>query len=138
MHEPYCAHCDPGHVVETPDVDIAVGVLTGVGGAVRAAAGALAKVAAGETVSEVGATLASAARAVGSAIRSAAKELFGVQQGRLIGRHKIGILNRNNYARLGWSWKGAHNTGRNVIRISIGRKGWPIHFHITIWPWGPR
>jgi hypothetical protein len=69
--------------------------------------------------------------------RSVGRELFGVQ-GRLIGRHGRGIFNRNDYLRIGWSWKGSATSGRNVIRIGIGSRRFRIHIHITIWPWGPR
>jgi RHS repeat-associated protein len=73
-------------------------------------------------------------------------DLLGVN-GKLFGRHKKGIFNRNNFLRIGWAWKGSAQNGRNVFRIGIGSKnGIPwfkgktldIHWHIDIWPWGPR
>lgn len=55
--------------------------------------------------------------------------------GRIFGRHKIGLLNRNDYLRIGWSWKGTAAKGREVFRIAIGSIRGSIHKHFTLWPW---
>jgi RHS repeat-associated protein len=54
--------------------------------------------------------------------------------GRIFGRHKIGLLNRNDILRVGWSWKGSAMKGREVFRIAIGSARKRIHKHITLWP----
>lgn len=52
--------------------------------------------------------------------------------GRVFGRHKIGLLNRNDILRVGWSWN--QKIAKEVFRIGIGSKRGPIHWHINIWP----
>lgn len=54
--------------------------------------------------------------------------------GSLLGRHRIGLLNRNDILRVGWSWEGPAVGGREVFRIGIGSKRSSIHWHIKIWP----
>ena len=59
---------------------------------------------------------------------------------KLFGRHKIGILNRNDSIRIGWSFKRSLSivppvTGKDVFRIAIGSKRGKIHWHITLYPW---
>jgi RHS repeat-associated protein len=40
-----------------------------------------------------------------------------------------GLLNSNNYIRIGWGWKGSATTGSEVFRIAIGNKNSWIHWH---------
>jgi RHS repeat-associated protein len=41
---------------------------------------------------------------------------------RFVGRNKAGVLNRNDNLRLGWSWKGTAEQGRNMLGLRIGSK----------------
>ena len=50
--------------------------------------------------------------------------------GWLFGRGGRGLLNSNQYLRIGWGWKGSAKTGKLVFRIAIGSKGLPIHWHL--------
>ena len=50
-------------------------------------------------------------------------------RGWLLGRHGLGLLNRSDYIRLGWGWKGSAESGREILRIAIGSKRLPIHWH---------
>lgn len=56
---------------------------------------------------------------------------------KIFGRHKLGVLNRNDHLRIGWSWKGSATQGRNVFRIGIGSKRSAVHIHITLGPRKP-
>jgi RHS repeat-associated protein len=48
-----------------------------------------------------------------------------------------GLLNSNDYLRIGWNWEGPAIGGQNVFRIAIGSKrGW-LHWHWTLWGGGP-
>jgi hypothetical protein len=49
-------------------------------------------------------------------------------------QQKAGLLNRNNWVRIGWGWKGTRNTGHLVFRIATGKRGTPGHRHWDIWP----
>jgi RHS repeat-associated protein len=49
-------------------------------------------------------------------------------KGWLLGRGR-GLLNANDYIRLGWSWKGSAKEGKEIIRLAIGNKRLPIHWH---------
>jgi len=49
-------------------------------------------------------------------------------RGWLLGRGG-GLLNTNDYIRLGWSWKGSAMEGKEIIRLAIGSKRLPIHWH---------
>lgn len=51
------------------------------------------------------------------------------QTGVLFGRG-YGLLNSNDFIRLGISWKGSAKAGEEVFRLAIGKKGWPIHWHL--------
>lgn len=44
-------------------------------------------------------------------------------------RRGDGLLNSNDYFRIGWGWKGTADTGREVFRFSVGNKGSMIHWH---------
>jgi RHS repeat-associated protein len=50
----------------------------------------------------------------------------------LFGRDKIGILNRSDLLRIGYSWTGQWQTGSSVFRVSLGshRLGWKRHFDL--------
>ncbi|SEM18338.1 RHS repeat-associated core domain-containing protein, partial [Blastococcus sp. DSM 46786] len=52
--------------------------------------------------------------------------------GRVFGRGKRGFTNRNDFARLGWSWKGSAKQGTNIFRAAIGSKRGRIHLHYTL------
>jgi hypothetical protein len=41
----------------------------------------------------------------------------------------VGLLNSNNYLRVGWGWKGSATAGAEVFRIAIGNKNSWIHWH---------
>ncbi len=41
----------------------------------------------------------------------------------------VGILNSNNYLRIGLGWKGSASQGRIIFRIAIGNKNGPLHWH---------
>ncbi|MEX0299794.1 MAG: hypothetical protein AB3N28_12055, partial [Kordiimonas sp.] len=58
-------------------------------------------------------------------------------RGALLGRHKYGLLNRNDYLRFGWNWSGPAVGGREALRIAIGSKrvNWLPRGHINLWPW---
>lgn len=45
--------------------------------------------------------------------------IFGASS-KLFGRHKIGIFNRTDKVRLGWTWKGGAHDGRHMLNV---------HFH---------
>ena len=49
-------------------------------------------------------------------------------QGWLFGRG-IGLANTNDLIRIGWSWKGTAQTGREIFRIAIGSRRLPFHWH---------
>ena len=51
----------------------------------------------------------------------------------LFQRQKIGILNSNDWIRMGYGWTGAGQTGSSVFRVSLGSKrlGWTKH--IDLW-----
>ncbi len=58
---------------------------------------------------------------------------------KLFGRGGNGksLLNGNNYFRVGWSWLGSANNGKDVFRVGIGNKnlkifGRKVHRHINI------
>jgi hypothetical protein len=56
---------------------------------------------------------------------------FGVgatPRGWLLGRGG-GLLNSNDYIRLGWSWKGSAMEGSEILRLAIGSKRLPFHWH---------
>lgn len=40
-----------------------------------------------------------------------------------------GLLNSNDYIRIGWGWKGSATSGSEVFRIAIGNKKSWIHLH---------
>ncbi|MGH3548341.1 MAG: DUF6531 domain-containing protein [Pseudonocardiaceae bacterium] len=72
-------------------------------------------------------------------------KVFGVR-GILFGRGKAGLLNRSDFLRVGWSWKGSALNGRNSFRIAFSSKrGLPVFGrrlpiktkHIDLFP-GPR
>jgi len=48
-------------------------------------------------------------------------------------KRKVGLLNNNDYLRIGWGWNGTKQTGGDVFRIAIGSKKSGIHKHIDIW-----
>src|SRR5262249_28027105 len=43
-----------------------------------------------------------------------------------------GLLNSNDYFRIGWGWSGDALTGRDVFRIGIGNKDSFIHWHFDL------
>lgn len=49
-------------------------------------------------------------------------------RGWLLGRGG-GLLNSNDYIRLGWSWKGSAMEGKEILRLAIGSKRLPFHWH---------
>ncbi|HZB50164.1 MAG TPA: RHS repeat-associated core domain-containing protein, partial [Mycobacteriales bacterium] len=56
---------------------------------------------------------------------------------RWLGRHKIGRLNRNDWVRFGWSWRGSAKKGRNMVGLRLGSRRHPVPFYraasITMW-----
>ena len=59
---------------------------------------------------------------------------FGRIAERLFGRHGQGILNRNDYLRIGWG-PGKYATRQNFyeqFRIAIGNRNAPVHWHINL------
>ncbi len=70
---------------------------------------------------------------VGSVLKASkpvVSKLLG-PQGLLFGRGGRGILNSNDYFRIGWGWKGPAQGGKQILRIAIGSKRLPFHWH---WP----
>ena len=57
-----------------------------------------------------------------------AAPLLGKAGDALFGRG-TGLLNSNDYIRIGWGWKGSATTGQEVFRIAIGNKDSFIHWH---------
>ncbi|WP_410603193.1 PA14 domain-containing protein [Amycolatopsis sp. lyj-90] len=57
--------------------------------------------------------------AVGKVVQKS--KYFGASS-KLFGRHKIGILNRNDKVRLGWTWKGNAQKGHNSLALRVGSK----------------
>jgi RHS repeat-associated protein len=58
---------------------------------------------------------------------------------RLFARHAKGLLNRNDYIRLGGGFERdlsivPPTTGRDVFRLAIGSRRGKIHGHIRLWP----
>jgi len=49
--------------------------------------------------------------------------------GPVFGRYGNGLLNDNNYFRVGWGWDGT----KEVFRIAFGNKSAPIHWHVDLW-----
>jgi RHS repeat-associated protein len=43
-------------------------------------------------------------------------------ESRVIGRHGIGALNRNDHLRLGWTWRGSAHQGRNMVSVRVGSR----------------
>lgn len=100
---------------------------------------------------EVGVVAAGSAaiRMAGSAIGTAGTALTGLylrsanavnplmdSEGPVFGRRGAGLLNRNDYCRLGWGWDGTKKVGREVFRLAVGNEDAPIHWHWNIWdPW---
>jgi RHS repeat-associated protein len=56
------------------------------------------------------------------------------KQGWLLGRGGRGLLNSNDFLRFGWGWQGSARAGRDVIRVAIGSKRLPRHWHMETWP----
>lgn len=44
-----------------------------------------------------------------------------------------GLLNSNDYLRVGYGWEGSATNGSNVFRIALGSKRLPFHWHFTLW-----
>jgi RHS repeat-associated protein len=51
----------------------------------------------------------------------------------LFARGGQGLLNSNNWIRLGYGWQGSATAGRDVFRLVVGNKNAPIHIHVTLW-----
>ncbi len=49
----------------------------------------------------------------------------------LFGRGGTGLLNSNNYLRIGYGWNA--KKGQEVFRIAVGNKKAPIHWHRDLW-----
>lgn len=49
-------------------------------------------------------------------------------RGWLFGRGH-GLLNSNDFIRIGWGWKGTAKAGKEIFRIAIGSKRLPFHWH---------
>jgi RHS repeat-associated protein len=45
---------------------------------------------------------------------------------------RVGLLNKNDYLRIGWGWKGNSKTGYEVFRIGIGKYKSEFHKHIDL------
>ena len=46
---------------------------------------------------------------------------------------KYGLLNTNDYFRIGYGWSGSALQGHKVFRIGIGSKRLPFHWHKDLW-----
>lgn len=57
--------------------------------------------------------------AVGKIVQKS--RIFGAPS-KLFGRHKIGIFNRNDKLRLGWTWKGSAKKGNHSLALRVGSK----------------
>jgi len=55
------------------------------------------------------------------------------QTGQKLFSRGTGLLNTNDYLRIGYGWEGSARTGANVFRIAIGSKRLPFHWHFTLW-----
>ena len=82
--------------------------------------------------SEVGGWALTGAGASGL-VRSGAGRL--AQSETLFGRHKVGLLNSNDILRVGWSWKGSAQKGRDVFRLALGNRRWPKIPGLPKFPW---
>jgi RHS repeat-associated protein len=85
-----------------------------------------------------------AARALGAAIgvapyvapaAAAVARVAAPPVGRFLFNRGTGLLNRNNYLRVGRSWRGSAAQGRNVFRVSIGHRTWPTIPGLPPFPW---
>ena len=86
----------------------------------------------GRFTRDVEATLASPFLLAGAARAGMAPRLLGLR-GSLLGRGGSGLLNRNDYLRIGWGWYGSATEGSSIVRIGIGSERLPIHWHIIVW-----
>ena len=77
-------------------------------------------------VEKLAAPLAGAAAKLGGDLAAKAAEAFFARGGK-------GLLNSNDFSRIGYGWQGSATAGSNVLRIGIGSKRLPIHIHITLW-----
>ncbi|MGW4523079.1 PA14 domain-containing protein [Amycolatopsis sp. NPDC004378] len=57
--------------------------------------------------------------AVGKVVQKS--KIFGAAS-KLFGRHKIGIFNRTDKLRLGWTWRGSAQNGRHMLSLRVGSK----------------
>lgn len=82
-----------------------------------------------------------AARYVAAVGKVVQKSRFFGAASKALGRHKIGFLNRNDHLRLGWTWRGSAQKGRNMLSLRVeskrsfigfGRKRFNVHFHYHI------
>jgi hypothetical protein len=46
-----------------------------------------------------------------------------------------GLLNSNDYFRIGFGWTGSGKAGHDVFRVAIGSKRGRVHWHIDLWRW---
>jgi RHS repeat-associated protein len=77
-------------------------------------------------VEKLAAPLARAATKLGGDLAGKAAETFFARGGK-------GLLNSNDFFRIGYGWQGSATAGSNVFRVGIGSKRMPIHIHITLW-----
>jgi len=59
-----------------------------------------------------------------------AEQQLRVEAGRFLERG-TGILNTNDFLRVGWGW--SQEVGREVFRIGIGSNRLPFHGHLDLW-----
>jgi uncharacterized protein RhaS with RHS repeats len=112
------------------------GLVAGMGagfiGGAGAAIGAEAALAGGAALaSEAAGLIADAGSSLGRAGLNAGSKLLGPESP--LFKRGGGLLNSNDYFRIGWGWSGNAATGRNVFRIGVGSKRLPFHWHFDIW-----
>lgn len=77
-------------------------------------------------VEKLAAPVAGAAARLGGDLAAKAADAFFARGGK-------GLVNSNDFFRIGYGWKGTAKAGSDVFRIAIGNKDSWIHIHIDLW-----